>query len=554
MPFGRTGRQHNRSQHDLVDTVGPAASLASADGGSAAARAGNAAAGNTPLSASSNAAFSSNESFDSTQQPPQSQSQSQSQPQLQSQPPHPPPHTVSLYTSPQGGVNTASVSPLHHSNTVSAAFNPRQKDPDFADQVSRSQSHRFSQASPIQNPHPHHQYSPSGSVNNLQNVPLVTSPVAVQGQPIAPPHQPQAQPPKKRNFIKNILSGNNNNSNNNRGPDPHQHVSQNSYNNTAGLARRPSKRVSNPPPIRTGASQVSLEQPSVDWQSQGPPSRGSPLQGVGELQDSYLVNESNQQLRLQNPQDIQQHNTPTTIRQVAADVDPPSYGSSGELAYIGQHGHIQLLQGQTPPELQQHQYNQVVFDPSQQQQQQQYQFASPQQVQYRSGVHLGSSQHQNPETVSQQSHESPIADSDQHSTTGAQPAQVSPAVNYSPQTEISSPGLNMPPPTQPHSRRSQETDKPPPGPPPSYRQNQQPPNMSNLPPPPAVPQQSSYRQTSGSERQQFEGQGVEQGRNSPQPPTSDRGETDEKAFKDLRMCTYQPSLYRCRAQVTDCWL
>lgn len=84
-------------------------------------------------------------------------------------------------------------------------------------------------------------------------------------------------------------------------------------------------------------------------------------------------------------------------------------------------------------------------------------------------------------------------------------------------------------------RRSQEAEKPPPGPPPSYRHSQQPPGMNTLPPPSAGGQQQAYRQGPGQERAQFEGQAIE-GRHSPQPPTSDRGESDpEKAFKDLRM-------------------
>lgn len=569
MHFGRTGRQNNRSQHDLVGTVAPPSPALPDAGLAAAARAGTpAASGKPPLSASSNAAFSSNESFDSTRQgqsqlPQPPQSQSQTQVQQSPLPPLPPPHSVNTYAGVQGD-GSSGPPHLHHSNTVTAAFNPRQRDPDFADQVARSQSHRFSQVSPAQSQQQQQQQLqqqhqaqlqygvPSGSADNLHDASGITSPIhPLQGQPIAAPHQPQSQPPKKqstRKLIKNILSGSNN-----RGPEPHQHISQNSYNNTSGLARRPSKRISQPPPIRTGASQVSLEQPSGDWKSPGQPSRISPLQGVGEFQEQpYVTNDSNPDLRLQGAPEGQRG---TTIRQVPIDADSASYGGQ-DVNYLQQQGHIQL-QGQAPPGLQTHQYNQVVFDPSNQQQhpqqqQQQYQFANPQQGQYQSGSlpviggHLGSNPHQNPETVSQQSHESPVADPDQPSSaTNTQPTQLSPSVNYPPKSETptsahatQSPQLqNMPPPPgqAPMGRRSQEAEKPPPGPPPSYRHSQQPPGMNTLPPPSAGGQQQAYRQGPGQERAQFEGQAIE-GRHSPQPPTSDRGESDpEKAFKDLRM-------------------
>ena len=85
--------------------------------------------------------------------------------------------------------------------------------------------------------------------------------------------------------------------------------------------------------------------------------------------------------------------------------------------------------------------------------------------------------------------------------------------------------------------------QPPPGPPPpSYRQSQQP-NMNPLPQPPnAGPPNPNFRASNvPPERQQFEGQGDIQGRNSPQPPSSDRGEDPEKAFKDLCTTGYAPT-------------
>ncbi|OIW33676.1 hypothetical protein CONLIGDRAFT_677440 [Coniochaeta ligniaria NRRL 30616] len=560
MPFGRTGKQNNRSQHNLVGpTVGAGNPGASTDQVSAV---------NAPPPASSNTAFSSSESFDAARP-------TQSQPP---QPPQPPQHTVNIYTGAPGGGNGngSDVSQLHHSNTISGgAYDSRRKDTDFADLVARSQSHRFpQQISPIQTQQQQqiqqlqqqqHYGQASGSVDNLHDTLNIASPVGGQGPPPQQHQQlPQAPPPKKqstRKLIKNILTGQNN-----RGAEPQQHGPQSAYHNTGGLARRPSKRVSNPPPtIRTGISQVSLEQQPIDWQTQAPPTIPSPQQGSGEFRDSFLFNQSNQELLLQNPQDFQQN---TSIRQVAPDADHSPYSAEDVGAYHQQLGHIQL-QGATP-ELQQQQFNQATFDQQQQlqqqqQQQQQHQFAS-QQAQYQGNSqqlfsgHLGNPQQQNPETVSQLSHESPITDPDQRSATNAQSSQPSPAVNYplqnplhSLQTQDLPPTQNphsaqsveqaqtpqqqsmAPPPTgPPPSRRSQETEKPPPGPPPSYRHSQQP-NLSNLPPPSAGGQTpGNYRQQSSlQERQGFDGASAEQGRNSPQPG-SDRGDgTEDKAFKDL---------------------
>ncbi|KAK4230888.1 hypothetical protein QBC38DRAFT_468213 [Podospora fimiseda] len=107
----------------------------------------------------------------------------------------------------------------------------------------------------------------------------------------------------------------------------------------------------------------------------------------------------------------------------------------------------------------------------------------------------------------------------------------------------------MAPPTGgPPPRRSQEAEKglregvqPPAGPPPSYRQSQNPPNSMNpLPQPPnASGQNPNFRSSNVPDprQQQFEGSGDIQGRNSPQPPSSERGggggEDPDKAFKEL---------------------
>ncbi|KAK3313506.1 hypothetical protein B0H66DRAFT_577506 [Apodospora peruviana] len=591
MPFYRAGKT-NRSQHNLVGTTvaegdpsasgsasvsaplssGPSAAASpSSAGGASVGAAGN------PSSALPNPAFSSNESFqvsgDGTSNHPQ--------------PPQPPPHLSNLYNSPAGGRNPA-FSQLQHSNTVTGSIDSRQRDPDFADQVTRSQSHRYTQISPTLGHHqqpqvqqqqqqqispkqqqqqqhqqlsPQHQQQQAFGASSVEDLPGTASPnfspplvgqsQQFVGQPLQQQQQQQLPPPKAkqstRKLIKNILSGN---SSSRSFESHHHHHSQNSYANQSGLDRRSSKRVSQPPPIRTGVSQISLEQPP-DWQNQAPLSQPSPLQGIGEFRDSYIVN-PDQELHLQNPHDTQH----PTIRPVHPTDSESSPYSADEIGYHQHQSHIQQ-QGHIPPEPQHQQYGgQVVFDPSQQQ----YHILNTQQVQYQGGNqpvisgHLGNPQQQNPETVSQLSRESPVTDSDQRSATNVQPSQASPAASYTlqtqdlpvhqnppsaqPQTPQQQQQQAMPPPAggPPPPRRSQETEKaqPPGGPPPSYRQSQQP-SMNPLPQPPsAVGQNPNYPRVAGRDGPQYDGPGDIQGRNSPQPSASDRGGEDpEKAFKEL---------------------
>jgi hypothetical protein len=557
------GKQNNRSQQALVE---PAAGGGS---GGAPASAASSASGLPPPpvpantvtshSASSSTAFSSNESFDSRT--------AQQQQQQQQQPPPPPPH---IYNT--GGGNQQQL----HNQLAGASpvgYDPRQKQQvtDFADPVSRSQSQRYPTVSPIQT---QPQYSlASNSADDLVTTLNIASPGQNQG-PLPPPvqHQQPVPEPKKstRRLFKNILTGASRDHHQTREPPPSaaQHVPQNSYDNTGGLARRPSKRVSNPPSIRPGISQlsqISLDQQPIDWQSQGLHTQPSPLQGVGEIDEHHFEQDSNRSLQLQNPQDPPL----TTIRRVPTDQDSSPY-SPEDLAYQQQQAHAQLQGSQ-----EQLRYNQVAFDHPQQQQQQQqqpqqqYPFGQPQHGQYQAGPpqiftqHLGNPQHANPETVSQFSHESPITDPDQRST-NFQSAQTSPAVNYAVQTH-DNPLPPIPPPAHqntpqaqqqqmapppggpPPNRRSQETEKvmrgqaeAPPGPPPGYRHSQPPINQMNpLPPPPPAggSQNPNYRSSNVPERQpQYENSGVAEGRNSPQPSNSERDGTDpDKQFKDL--CT-----------------
>ncbi|KAK3902496.1 hypothetical protein C8A05DRAFT_15456 [Staphylotrichum tortipilum] len=662
--------KNNRSQHNLAgsstagsEDVGGGTSGGGGGGSGSVpgAGAGGGGAANPP-SASPNTAFSSSESF---QPDPSSARGNHNHAQQQGAPHPPPPHLVNIYGTAAAAAAAANTNPtnpsaslppqLQHSNSVSGVFDSRQRDQlqqDFADQVARSQSHRYAPQSSsganfptptqlqqqqqqqeqqqqqqqqqqldwqnqqhLQSLQSHHQHSHShthpqqaqspplgsGSVEDLispghghGHQSSITSPILgaphhhhssfshhhqqqlQQQQQQHPPPQPPKPKQSTRRLIKNIL--------NPRGQDHQAQVHNSQFGSASAPARRNSKRVSlqppYPPALRTGLSQVSLDQQQqqqqqqqLDWQNQnqGPPVQTSPLQGVGDFRESYIIEDSDQDPRFQAPQDLQH----PTIRPVPPSDPETSPYSVEDPGYRQHRGHVP---SQSQVELQhQQQYAQAVFDasphqqqypqfPSQQhQQQQQYPGAGQQQL------YLASPQPQNPETVSQLSHESPVTDSDQRSATNI-PAQTAPALQTSPTVNYPSspqdhPGrLNPSPPQatqhrtpppqqqqqqqqtmvpppggQPPARRSQDADKmrdqvqPPPGPPPSYRQSQQP-NMNPLPQPPNPAQQNPNFRASNvpPERQGFEGQGDLPGRNSPQPPPSDRGGEDpEKAFKDL---------------------
>ena len=581
MPF-HWPNKNNRSQHNLVgssgDEDGPGAASAAASTGATSPNP-RGAANQNPPAALSNPAFSSSESF-----------------HAHSQPPPPPPHLANLYnTASAGGPHPANIPTLQHSNTVTGSLESRQRDSDFIDPVTRSQSQRYaqvSQISPVSTQYSlppqqqqQQQYIGSGSAEDLTAPGAQISPVPSHGQ--IPPQayyaqqqaqqQSQAQPQRAkqsstRKLFKNILGGSSS-----RGAEAHQHHSQQSFSssgNSSGLGRHHSKRVSQPPApppaIRTGVSQISLDQ-QTDWQQNQPPaSQTSPQHSIGDFRrESYVVTGADGELHSHPLHGVQQQQNPT-IRSVPPSESEHSPYSPDDVGYHHQRqSHIQL-QGQVPSEVQhQQQYQQQAFDPTQPpppHHQQQYQFPNHHQLQYQSGGqqvyagHLASPrQNQNAETVSQLSHESPITDSDQRSGTNIQSPQPSPAVNYAtasetqdhpvrqnpPLAQAQSPQQGMTPPAGggPPPRRSQETEKgmrdpiqPPPGPPPSYRQSQAP-NMNNpLPPPPpntgGGPNAPAYRASTIPDRPPFDGPGDVQGRNSPQP-ASGAGEDPEKAFKDL---------------------
>nr|XP_036584799.1 uncharacterized protein CTRU02_05281 [Colletotrichum truncatum]KAF6794449.1 hypothetical protein CTRU02_05281 [Colletotrichum truncatum] len=542
--FGRIGRHHNRSQQALVEPVGGPASTnspvpapapvppgpdsvpssvhshinahghshshsltpvpAPAPSTTTTTTTTTAGANNpiTPLSASSTA-FSSNESFDTQnqlqhqQQLHQQQQQQQQQQQLlqqvqQGQQGPPPPHDYPASASPAAiAASRNSILLQQHNPPAAAADSHQRGQQDFADSVSRSQSQRYSSAAA---PYPNTQYgAASSSVDNLRASLNNTSPAPGQPQPASPVPQPAAAPEKRsaRRLLRNILSGAGRDHHN---TPPTQPTPPSSYDNTGGLARRPSTRTP----------------------------------------------------------DSHRH----SIRYVPSDLDNTPYEDPVYQQQQQQQLHALQEQQQQQQQQQQQLPQQPAYDPSQQHQYQQ-QFPNQQRGQYQGGPspiytgHLGTGSHQNPETVSQLSHESPVTDSDARSA-NIQSAQTSPAVTYAVQTTDNPlpPTLppaqgtpqaqqqNMSPPSGGPPPRSDRRPQPdadktlrnqvdaPSGPPPGYRQSQtMPPATGNA--------NAGYRTSSAQEGRQFEGATGEQGRNSPQPSNPDRDGADPDKFKEL---------------------
>lgn len=241
----------------------------------------------------------------------------------------PPPHLYGtssgqdIASAPQGlnhhSHAQAQLHQLHPLNTGTAVSDAeaRKAASKFVDAVTRSQSQRYNNvATPIQS-NPPFGASYEDLTRALQATPQDQQSFAYHQQqqqlqqqrqqaplpqPPPPPPPPQSAPvePRRstRRLIKNILGGTPRNETSRSGHSHHpsetqlqsQSQSHSFYDNTAGLARRPSKRISNPnpPALRTGPSQVSLDQQSLDWQSQGPQSQPSPLQTVRVSQLSPL--------------------------------------------------------------------------------------------------------------------------------------------------------------------------------------------------------------------------------------------------------------------------
>ncbi|KAL7763417.1 hypothetical protein ACKLNR_006775 [Fusarium oxysporum f. sp. zingiberi] len=554
------------------------------------------------LSSSHNTAFSSSESFDSQQPPPPSHYLQNQQPPLHLQHPQqqpqgslpllpspssasagapPPPHP---YSSPSAASSTTGANINQHppslqqqqsSNLSNVAFDPHQQQSEFNDAgLGRSQSIRYSAATPYN--------LQTSSVEDLNRYGQIPPQQLQQQQQQQQQAQAQAQqqtaPAEKRStrkLIKGIFSGSN------RGASDGQHhhsisIGHNnnqSYDNTGGLARRPSKRVQQlPEGQRSPLPQLSSRQ------------------GLDDINEHYTAHQSNKSSPSQTSR-ISLHNT---IRQVSGEVDQQQHQQQQQ-PYEDAAYHQNQSQAPLQQQQQQHQqqpqthiqvhtedqqpqsgYETNVYDqqqsplnPSQHSPSQQpYQFSNAQQQgNYHQGgnqggdlrsapAHLGpSAQFQNPETVSQFSHESPIADSDQRSAK-LQSATNSPAVNHALyiQNQGSTPSLppaqqtttqpqqpGMAPPTGgPPSARRPDSDKlrgqadVPGGPPPTYRPANSMNNMNPLPPvpPQSAGQSPAYR---GDRPSPYEGQTVDQGRDSPQPVSAvpaEAGEND-KSFKDL---------------------
>jgi hypothetical protein len=125
------------------------------------------------------------------------------------------------------------------------AYDSHQPHGEFHDPgLGRSQSIRYSATAPYDNQNP--------SVDDLNRYSQIPPQQLQQQQQVQT--QAQTAPAEKRStrkLIKGIFSGSNRGASDNQ---HHQgisisHSNNQSYDNTGGLARRPSKRVSNPPPF-----------------------------------------------------------------------------------------------------------------------------------------------------------------------------------------------------------------------------------------------------------------------------------------------------------------
>ncbi|RKL28093.1 hypothetical protein BFJ72_g12677 [Fusarium proliferatum] len=514
------------------------------------------------LSSSHNTAFSSSESFDSQQPPPPSHYLQNQQPPLHLQHPQqqqpqgslpllpspssasagapPPPH---LYSSPSAASSTTGANINQHppslqqqqsSNLSNVAFDPHQPQSEFNDaSLGRSQSIRYNAATPYSL-----QTSSVEDLNRYGQIP--PQQLQQQQQQAQAQAQQQTAPAEKRStrkLIKGIFSGSN------RGASDGQHhhsisIGHNnnqSYDNTGGLARRPSKRTSRISlhnTIRQVSGEVDQQQQQHQQQQQPP------------YEDAAVYHQNQSQAPLQQQLHQQQ---PQTHVQVHTEEQQSQSGYETNV----------YDQQQSPLNPPQHSPSQQPYQFPNAQQQGNYHQGGNQGGDLRSApAHLGpSAQFQNPETVSQFSHESPIADSDQRSAK-LQSATNSPAVNHALyiQNQGSTPSLppaqqtttqpqqpGMAPPTGgPPSARRPDSDKlrgqadVPGGPPPTYRPANSMNNMNPLPPvpPQSAGQSPAYR---GDRPSPYEGQTVDQGRDSPQPVSAvpaEAGEND-KSFKDL---------------------
>ncbi|PKS10334.1 hypothetical protein jhhlp_002085 [Lomentospora prolificans] len=552
----------------------------------------------------------------SSQLPPQHQHLVQNPHQLQHQLPlqhqdehdqHPPPPPPHHFKPTNRITKSPPAPPLHNQSAAggqSVPLDPRLSGHDLSAPVT----------------HPHHYPPPlqhpsafSDSVEDLQQ--QIVSPTVAQSQaqahalslgrhhskhshhhPALPHLSQQQQPPppqpeqkrSARKIIRGIFTSSSSKENQQQQQQQQQPPAvQSSYDNTSGLARRPSKRISNAPNFRYSltqqVSQLSVDQDPnqpADWQHQQQhqqhqqhhsphPLQGqapSPLAGVGELDEESIACGPDVSPQLKTlPNSLS-----TTIRQVHPDLEAPSPYPSEEIQLqqhqqqqlenqhrehphlhhpvpSHQHANIPQFQLQQDPTQQHVQGN---IDPHQQQQPPQ-QFSYPnsaQGQQYQSGLsqlHTGhlppNPLHHNPETSSQVSRESPVIET--VATQHFQSSQISPAATFTSQSgqeghlpplpvEAQQDGAHdlamQPAPTgvQPQ-RQSQEGLRPQegqvPAPPPNYRHSQAMPPQQ-----PGAQQSQAFRGATGQDRMAYDGSTADQGRNSPQPE-----QDPEKAFREL---------------------
>lgn len=550
----------------------------------------------------------------------------------QQQPPAPPPH---LFNSQSAGVNP--LPPLQTGGGVPTFEGHQPQTPiDFADAaVNRSQSQRY--GAPLLQPQHQQQQQQQQQAYPIASGSFDDLPSAGSYQQQHPPLQQQSIPapaPQKRSTRKLIkgIFGSSRDSHEaahqqqiqqqqlllqqhhqqqlqQQQQQQQQHQATGPYDNTTGLARRPSKRVSNNPPnLKSSSSQANRQAPDWDWdwQAHGPQSQQpSPLREVGDEDEHspYQAHNSNVDSPLQDSRILLNNNS--SIRQLSTehleatspydDVDyqPPDHPPPHQQP----HHQLQGGQQQPPPPPLQHPQplqrqgtlrvpdQQIQYDSQQHQQQSQTPDYDTQSPQARSqGFHYPSKspqppgqfplgeeprivtsqlgpnvQLQNPETVSQLSHDSPVTDSDPRSNIQPPPSvNTSSAAHHAATLSLDTSG-NAPKPSQiqpadaqsqeqsamappapgggpQSSRRGQESEKASRNDP-GYRQGSI--SLSPMPPAPGQPggQNPAYR----GDRQFDASPGVEQGRNSPQP--SDRDPELEKQFKDLRKFTAHVHFY-----------
>jgi hypothetical protein len=386
-------------------------------------------------------------------------------------------------------------------------------------------------------------YQPGGSADDLT---LDSRKNQQQGGPqVLQP--PAAEPKKSKNIFDRMRSGSS------RSSEQKPPLPVPSYNNTAGLARRLSKRQENPPVIRTVQQRNSAEQQRLDWTA-GQDSRShlpSPQEGNEDDSglDPYLIREAGQgtpHIAL-NEEGFQQ-----SIR--------PVQGETESLLYAADEDH--RLQFETQ---QQHLRDQVQHYHSESGSQPYHQLPGQPQVNIAPGSLIISDPYrQNPETVSQISYES-ATDLQELRPVSVQSNGQSPT-SYTPQrqeypgrtTSIQNPrplsqyGVMAPPPVgAQQGRRAGDSKQTLPGnsgqgqgqpesrdgPPPNYTRGQfpntQPPTPGLTTLPSVVGAQGPNYRGGPPQRDQYGPTGGgDQGRNTPPPAPGDRDVND--AYKELR--------------------